>query len=203
MNLSLNAKRLRIVLFIAMALLLVGAVGGFILARSKLQSFASSISQMEADSTSIDGSIETYKQLQDKLKQSEDIKTKVNSITVPTTEYPVSVISNVTGIAKQAGVTINSINYGESSDTAKTTPQAPAGGAPTATPEATQTTPAGVTKKEVNVVLATPVDYDALMAFIKAIETDEMYMHINRITLTKSEGNTVTVQPLIIEVYTK
>ena len=204
MKLTLNAKRLRIILMVGILLVTIGAVGGFMLARNRLQTFATSISQMEADASSVDSNIEALKKLQVTLKGTEDIKAKLNSITVPTSEYPVSVIANVTSIAKRSGIKLTSINYGEATDTKKATPQAGTLGAtaaPQPAPEAA--TPSGVTKKTVTAVVESPVDYTAFMNFIKGIETDTMYMHITRITLTKAEGKTVTVQPLTIEVYTK
>lgn len=206
LKVSLNAKSFRIVLLIVMLLLVIGAVGGFIFARNKLETFASSISQMEADASQVDGNIEALKKLQVSLKDTQDITAKVNAITVPASDYPVAVIGNVTAIAKRSGVKLSSVNYGESADTPTAqTPPSGTGTPPAITPQTTQEAPvpAGVTKKTVNVVVESPVDYTAVMNFIKNIETDNMYMHINRITLTKAEGTSVTLQPLAIEVYTK
>ena len=95
MKLSLNAKSLRIVLLACILLLIAGAVVGFIFARKQLQAFATSISQMETDASSVDSSIATLKQLEVTLKGTEDIKAKANSLTVPASDYPVSVITNM------------------------------------------------------------------------------------------------------------
>lgn len=210
MKLSLNAKSLRIVLLVCILLLIAGAVVGFILARNQLQAFATSISQMETDASSVDSSISTLKQLEVTLKGTEDIKSKASSLTVPASDYPVSVITNIKSIAERSGVKLSSINYGDSSASGSSAPSTaapstPAGGtaspaAPT-TPQAAQ--PSGVTKKTVSVSTESPVNYNAFMSFIKGIETSDMYMHITKLSITKADGNSVNVQPFTVEVYTK
>jgi len=205
MKLTISPKSLRSVLLVVILVLIAGTIAGFIVARNQLQEFAASISQMEVNAASVDSNIETLKKLQVTLKEAEDIKAKTNSITVPASEYPVSVIANITAVAKQAGVKLTSINYGDASTPSGATQTTPNGGAATGTaPAPTQaTTPSGVTKKTVNVTVESPVSYDALMNFIKGIETDDMYMHITKISLTKADGKTVSTQPFTIEVYTK
>ena len=206
MKLTLDAKLLRIILLAGMLLLVCGAVAGFIFAQKKLQEFATSISQIEADAAAGDGNIAALQQLQDTLKTTQDIKTKADSIAVPASDYPVVVIQNITNIANRAGVKLTSVSYGDStSPTAQPTP----GG--TATPvnpgavtaPATGIEPSGVTKKTINVTTESPVNYDALMSFLRGIETDDMYMHITKVSITKADGNSVTTQPFVIEVYVR
>lgn len=211
MKKSLNAKSLRVILAASMLLLIAGAVAGFIFAQKQLQAFATAISQIEADAAVGDDNIITLKQLETTLKDVRDVKSKADSIAVPTSDYPVAVIKNITNIANKSGIPLTGISYsdGDSSTTAATGTPTPTTPAPTtATPGATATpstvtTPTGVTKKTINVSTASPVSYDNLMNFLKRIENDDMYLHITKVSLTKSEGNTVTTQPFIIEVYVR
>jgi len=211
MKLHLNAKNLRIVLIAGMILIMAGAVMGFILARNELQKFATSISQMEANAASVDNDVATLKQLQTTLKANQDIKDKANAIAVPSSDYPVKVIANVTEIANKAGIKLTSINYGNETSAAPGNTGAaqttPAGGTTTSPPAPNTTdttgvaTPSGFTKKTINVSTEPSVDYNALMSFIKGIETDDMFLHITRLSLAKGVDGSVTVQPFTIEVY--
>lgn len=210
MKLTLNAKILRIILFVSMVLIVAGAAAGFIFARKELQAFATSISQLEADAASVDSNVETLKQLETTVKENGDIKAKAEAIAVPASQYPVAVIANITEIANQAGVSLTSINYGDgagntASGTPQTTPTTDGTSAvPGSTPApAAGATPSGVTKKTVNVTTESPVNYDALMKFIKGIETDDMFMHITKISLTKGIDNSVNTQPFTVEVYVR
>lgn len=202
MKLTLDAKKLRIILLVVMLILVVGTVAAFIFARKELQSFATSISQMEADAASVDSNIAALKQLEGTIDEVRDVKSKADSIAVPASEYPVAVIANINKIASKAGVTIASISYGDTSaDSNAANPVPPSSTGVTAPPATTS--PSGMTKKTVNVALESPVDYDALMNFIKGIETDDMFMYITKVSLAKSSDNAVNTQPFTIEVYTK
>jgi len=208
MKITLNAKVFRTILIVAILILTSGAIAGFIFTKQKLQEFATSINQIEADAAAGDGNIAALKQLGDKLKTTQDIKAKADSIAVPSSDYPVKVIQNITDIASSAGVRLTAISYGGATDASGA--QAVPGGAaaaPVTTPGTTAPVTgaagavSGATKKTINVTTESPVNYDALMNFLRGIETDDMYMHITKVSMTKAEGNTVTTQPFIIEVY--
>ncbi len=208
MKITLNAKVLRTILLVVMFLLISGSVAGFIFAKSKLQEFATSISQIEADAAAGDGNIATLQQLEGTLEKTRDIKTKVDSIAVPAIDYPVVVIQNITDIASKAGIGLTSVSYGDSAETSSTqsTPSAtttPGVGTTTAPTAGTAQTVSGATKKTINVTTESPVSYDVLMSFLRGIESDDMYMHITKVSMTKTTGNLVTTQPFTIEVYVR
>ncbi len=208
MKITLNAKILRIILLMLMLLLISGSVAGFIFAKSKLQEFATSISQIEADAAAGDGNIEALQQLEGTLEKTRDIKTKVDSIAVPAADYPVVVIQNITDIAAKAGIELTSVSYGDSTETPTTqstpgTTTTPGVGTTTAPAAEAPQTVSGATKKTINVTTESPVSYDVLMSFLRGIESDDMYMHITKVSMTKETGNLVTTQPFTIEVYVR
>lgn len=214
LELSLTANVLRIILLVTVILLTTGGVAGFIVAQGTLQKFAASISQTEVDAAAVDGNIAKFKQLETTLKNTQDIKNKADSIAIPASDYPVAVIANITNIAKESNVDIQSIGYGDNTTTGAaassgTTPTpTPTTSTPTTLPNGApipgNTTPQSTSaKKTVNVTLKSPLDYTSLMSFIKRIENNSTYLHITSISLTKAEANSVTVLPFTIEVYTR
>lgn len=210
---TFTAKNLRAILVTTVLLLFVGTVAGFNFAKDKLQEFAVSIRQTEIDAATGDNSIAKLKEIEKTLDDIKDVKKKADSIAVPLSSYPVAVINNINAIAAKSGVTIASINSSDN-ETEGSTP--PSTSAPTAAPTQPGTTPqngtnapqstaapTGVTKKSINVTVTSPVEYSALMQFLRNIENDKMFLHTTKVSMTKAEGTMVTTQQFVIEVYVR
>jgi hypothetical protein len=210
MKYTLTAQNLRILLGIGALLLVVGTATGFIFAQQKLQEFASTIIQLETDAKATNDSITTLQQLSTTLEGYKDVKQKAESITVSTSDYPVEVIKSITKLAGESNVKLTDISYGndaaQGGESGVVPPEGTAAAPlPTAAgePAASTSTPEGVEKKTINVSVESPVDYNQFMLFLKKIETNDTYLHVTKISMSKGPENTITVQPFVIEVYVK
>ena len=203
MKTHLNAKNLRILLSVVMLLMAAGAVTGFIFAQKQLQEFATSISQIEADAKAGDDNVETLNNLETTLEGVRDVKVKADSVAVPAAKYPVAVMNNISNLAAKSGVSLTAISYNDAEVSAGTTPQPATPDATTTPATTTPAAPSGVSKKMINVTPQSPVSYSSFMSFLRRIENDDMYLHVTKVSITKGEGNTITTQPLIIEVYVR
>ncbi len=200
---GLTAQRLRVVLIIGMVIITVAATAGFMYAKAGLDAYALAISSLNADAQSGNTNILTLKNLQTRLDNEQDLVNETRGIVGSSAGYTDTVINNISSIARNSGVSVTSINFVDDAETGAAT-TAPT----TATPAAPGTTPApvatsGVTKKIVSVTLANPLSYDALMSFLKNLESNELKMQPTNVSMTKDKGSLVTTQPFTLEVYVR
>lgn len=201
MKRALTARRLRIILIVTMVLVILGAGGGFIYAKTGLDSYVASIRQLNADADSGNSNIVTLKNLKTKLEQEQTLINKTHAIIADNSTYADTIINSITDIANSSGVAMTSLEFVDDAAAATTGTAAPA----TTTPAAPSTTPvlAGVTKKSITVTLKSPLSYSSLMKFLAGIEMSTPKMQINTVTLSKDTGDNVATQAFTIQVYVR
>lgn len=200
----MTAKRLRIVLLVSMLLVIAGVAGGFLFVERSLRSYANTISRLNADAQSGDQNIQTLKNLQTRLDSEQDTIAAARSVVADNATFSDQVISDISRIASESGVTITSLEFAKEAGTAAT----PGAAAPAATPGQTTTTattpaPAGVTKKSVTLALQSPLNYSNLLNFIQKVESNDLKMQLTSVTMAKEKADAVTTQTFTIEVYVR
>lgn len=201
MKKGMTARKLRIVLFIVMFAIFGLAAGGFMYAKSGLDSYATSISKLNADAESGDSNIQTLRKLKTTLEQERSTIEQARSVVASSTDYADKVISNISSIASESGVTITSIEFSDAAGSATAGTTSPPQGTGTTAPAGS--TPAGLTKRSVLVSIKTPLEYTTLMKFIGAIESNTLKMQLTNLNLTADSGGQVNTQALTIEVYVR
>lgn len=200
---TLTAKRLRILLFGFMVVIIVAIAGGFLLVQRSLQGYATDISKLNADANSGDQNIRTLVQLEERLRDESSTIESARSVVADNATYSDRVINDISKIASQSGVSITSLEFSQDAATSpgSPTPTPP----PTAgmTPTLASPAPQGVTKKTVTVAVESPVRYSNLMNFIQGIESNDLKMQLTSVSLTKDKGDTVATQTFSIEVYVR
>ena len=204
---EMTASKLRLILSIMMLLALVSASVSFYFAQSKLKEYAVTISQLNATAQNGNDNLQTLQNLQKRLEDERETMTKARSIVAQSQQYLYQdqIVQDLSRIAGDNGVVITQFDFAS-------TTSAVGGGeaALAALPSDTETTspvpavPTSSLKSQtVNVTIKSPLPYDNLMNFIKAIELNPMKMQIAAISLAKDTGNNVSSQAFTIEVYVR
>jgi uncharacterized protein (UPF0333 family) len=204
---GISATKLRLLLSISIALLIAAMIGSFLFIHSKLNTYASEISALNADAQSGDANIQTLKTVQERLDAEKRTIVDARSIVAESANFSDVAISNISRIAKDTGVNITSFEFADSSSNASTTPTSattPAAATPgTADAGAPATAASGITKRVVTVTIESPLPYNKLMDFIRRIETNDLKMQLSSVSMAKGEGNNVSTQTFSIEVYVR
>jgi hypothetical protein len=196
---------LRLILSIGLALAIVGAGIIFTLASTQLRDVATTVSHKVADAKASQNNLANLKKIEKFLADNKEAVTRANDIVAESKsyEYQNQIINDLKTYAAASGVSIKSFDFSAGNSATPTTP-APAAGA-TATPSAEPAaTPAAPTLKSttVSITLDSPLVYNNLLHFVKAIEQNLTKMQISAITLSKGAGNNqVTTDALSSEVY--
>lgn len=195
---ALTATKLRLILFISMVLIIVAATVGFYFAQQKLAEYATAISSLNASAQAGNENLQTLRSLENKLNEEREAMTKARSIVAQSQQYLYQdqIVKDLSKIAGDNGVVITQFDFA-SNGTDTSGGSAPAATAPSQAPAS------GLKSETVTVTIKSPLQYSALMNFIKAIELNPLKMQIASISLTKDEGSAVTSQTFAIEVYVK
>lgn len=205
MNGSMTAARLRLILIVVIFLVIAAVAGGFLFAHRSLTGYAAQISQLNADADSGDQNIATLRTLENRLDMERATIESARSVVADNATFAERVVSDITRIAAQSGVTITSLEYVDSG-----TPSSGSSAAPAPTPttpsapgQATTTAPTGINKKSISVAVESPIDYTKLMTFIRNIEANRLKLQISTVSLTKEDGNKVGTQSFSIGAYVR
>jgi len=198
---NLTASKLRIILSLTLFLIIGAAVGGFSYARTILSQYSVEVSHKKVDAQASSGNISSLEEIKRQLANDQDVITKANALK-SANEFPeFAIVDEVTHYANQNGLAIESFDFSNSST-------ATSGGAP-ATPATPGTvTPGAKTSKNgvyISVTLKAPVDYAKLLQFMSDLDQSLPKMQIQGINIgpdTKSI-NSVIVQPIVIQMYTR
>jgi hypothetical protein len=195
----LTATGLRIILSIS--LFLIAAIGAtlFSVANKTLKGVAIDTSHTVADASAGQANLQNLQKLEENLKTKQAIVDRAANIVAESRsyEYQNQIINDLNDYAKRAGVSILTIDFSGGNPTgAPTTPTTPA--------PVPSTTVNGVKSTSVAITLKNPVDYYAVLRFVKSIEQNLTKMQISNIGLSKNtDGNGVSTDALNIEVYIK
>jgi hypothetical protein len=198
---TLTATKLRLLLIIGMILIVVSAIAGFYFAQQMLSKYASEISNLNANAEAGNDNIQTLRSLEDQLANEREAMTKARSIVAQSQQYLYQdqIVEDLSKIAGDSGVVITQFDFASTTGT----PGATSGSTTPPPASSTPSVTSGLKSETVNVTIKSPLQYTALMNFIKAIELNPLKMQIASISLTKDEGSTVTSQAFTIEVYVK
>lgn len=188
----LTATRLRIILSVSMFVTIAIATAIAWLAYAQLRGLAVDVSHTTLDANASQNNIQTLQRIQQKLAGEKDVIERARGIVADsqTYQYQDQIINDLQKYAAKAGVAITNLDF-----TASTTTTAP----PAA---GTAVAPAGVKSTSASITLKTPIDYDALLRFLRSIEQNLTKMQISRISLSKgTTGSEVLSEVLTIEVY--
>lgn len=196
---GLTAVKLRTILISSILLLIVLCIVGFWYFRTQLVSYSENVLLVRAAATISTDDIAKLKQLKTDLGKDVVAVTRAKNIVADgqTYKYQDQIINDVNVYAKSSGVSINGFTF----NTASTAAGTPAAGAA----QAAGTAPAGLKSVTASVDIKSPVNYQAIMKFIHALELNLTKLQLSGVSLQKSttDPTQVTVSPLTIEVYTR
>jgi hypothetical protein len=183
-----SPARLRIFLLVSVILMVAVLVGGFIYASIWLADSASKIKAKNYSnvSGSIDGKQMT--DLQQDVNSNKSNSIKATSLIVPSKTYENIIHQDLSKYANEIGIPIG--DYSLSQKPSFMTTDAPI---------------TGVQPQFVSVSISGPVQFNKLLEFIQAIESNVPKMKISGINISSVSGQNsmVSVKPIIIEVYTQ
>lgn len=195
-KIHLTPTSLRIILSVSMFVILAFAALLASVSYTGLKRVAIDVSHTSADAGASQDNLRLLKQIQDELEKDKDIVNRANSIVAESKSYQYQdqILADLNNYANRAGIAITNIDF-SSTTTTTTTPSTPT--TPTAPP------PAGVKSTSVSVTLKNPIDYNALLRFVKSIEQNLTKMQISKIALAKDASGGVSTEALTIEVYVR
>ncbi len=224
---GLNATKLRMILFVSMALILIAGGVAFWFMRVMLVDFANEVRNTTLESATTSNDIVKLEGLKKVLDNEKDDVERAGDILADTESYIYQerIIDDLNKYSKLAGVKIVSITFnstGSDAGGSSTAPVAetpptegePAGGEMTGGEAGFEgesidapvaATPLSTVSITVN--LTTPAKYENVMQFLRYIEYNTPKMQVRGVSLTNSSSGTDKLQLLVpsfdIEVYTK
>ena len=187
MKSDMKASNLKNILLITVIVLSAGLVIGFYFTQDWLKQLTIETNKIiySPDVTVIDNDNSAP------VEQSEvkSLTAKTMSLIAPSQNYRIMIDNDLKKYAAESGVTINGI--AENTDiTNKYEPL---------------TLHGGIKTKKIAITVGSPVDFASLMRFIKAIETNTPKIQIASLSISKVRANndSVTVEPIIIEIYVR
>lgn len=193
---QLTPVKLRVILLVSLALVIIGACAIFYFANTSLRQTATTVSHKVADAEASRNNLENLKKIEKFLNEHKETIERVNSIVADSQSYQYQdqIIFDLNAYAAKANISITSYDFGGAAATAATGAQASATPAPA--------TVGSLKSTSVSVTVANPVDYNNLLRFIKSVEQNLTKMQISKVSLSKAtEGNSVSTDAFNIEVY--
>src|SRR5919202_1152330 len=194
-NHQLTATSLRIVLIISIFLIASLSVVGFSMVVDGLTNTAVDTSKTVGEANNSRNNVQNLQRIQTILSENKQTVERASSIVAESKSYQYQdqIISDLTGYATRAGISITNFDFSGATTPAITnTPTKPT------TPKST--TP-GVNSISVSVTVKNTVNYDNLLRFIYSIEQNLTKMQISRVGLSKESTGGVTSDALVIEVF--
>lgn len=190
-------------------LLIGGIIAGILLSgvgfwyfRSQLVSYAEQVKTDAVAASVSSNDISRLQQLQRQLKEDEVAVTRAKNIVADSKfyKYQDQIYKDVTAYANSSGVEISSVTFDSDTTASNGSVPTPAPAAGAVPPVAV---PAGLKSSTATISLKSPVKYDAFMKFIHSIELNLTKMQISGISMTKLQADTIAVNPIALEVYTR
>lgn len=197
---GMTAQKLRLLLFVGIALLIALSAAGFWFAHKQLVGFAEEVRTTTAIANASTQDLANLQSLKTQLAEDADTVERTKSIVADSQYYAYQdqIIKDINTYANRAGVTITGYTFntaatGAASQAAASTPAA-----------AGAQTVAGLKSVSVSVAIKSPVKYNSIMNFIHAIEQNLTKMQLAGVSLTKDpQSDNVTANSLNLEVYTR
>jgi len=185
----MKATSLRTTMIFAVFIIVLIATTGFYYAQGWLSEFATEVNNTTSKPKvgESDSDAQALKQLQNEIASNQASGNKANSITVSSQNYQTQVTQDLNKYASDNSISITNYSF-----------EKPAG---------IKTSPSvnGSQSNFVTITLSDPIPFTNLMKFIKSIESNLPKMQLTGINLSRASNSDsdVTVEPLVIEVYTK
>lgn len=158
---SFSPQNLRAILFVLLALIIVGGGGLFYLGLQDLRDYATQVNHTIADAEASGTQVQALQSLKGELAQSEQLINKATQMFATPANYQSQAIGDIRNYANAAGVTISRTSF---------EPEA-------AGPFRTMT-----------VSLQSPVSYNGLIRFLDGIEGNIPKMQVSNISLSHVTG---------------
>lgn len=191
---SMTATKLRVILICCIMLLFVLSAAVFWFFRTQLEAYASQVQTDTAAATISTKDVARLQELQRKLQEDKIAVTRAKNIVADSKyyQYQDQIISDITTYARNAGVTITSFTF--NTDTAGSV--GAVGGAPTQS-----LPPTGLKTTTASIAIKFPVSYINIMNFVHSIEINLTKMQLSGISISRTAGGNVQINPITIEVY--
>jgi hypothetical protein len=191
-NRPLTATTLRLILVCSLFGITLLGTAAFTFIYRQLKVAATDTSHVVADAKASQNTLQTLKQVEQKLRDDKAVVERAGSIVADSQSYQYQnqVINDINDYASKAGIGITNIDFATTSTTPSTAPKSPL------------ITPTGVAATSISVTLSNPVPYDNFLRFIHSIEQNLTKMQLTRVSLAKGTmGNDITSEALTIQVY--
>lgn len=198
---GMTAQKLRLLLLVCIALLIILSAAGFWFAHKQLVSFAEQVRETTAIANASTQDLTNLQALKTKLAEDADTVERTKNIVADSQYYAYQdqIIKDINTYASRAGVTITGYTFNSQTGSTGT----PAPSAATA-PNAGNPSVAGLKSVSVSIAIKSPVKYGNIMNFVHAIEQNLTKMQLAGISITKdSQSDNVTANSLNVEVYTR
>lgn len=201
---GMTATKLRLVLSVVIFITIVGAVTGFYFAYTKMSEYATSISHLNAQAQTGDDDIKKLESLDAKMQEQAEVIKKARSIVAQSQQYRYQdqIVGDLSRLANNNGVVITQFSFASSGTKSAAPSVAESPAAPVPSPGDVPAT-SGLKSETVTVTFKSPLSYDNLLNFIKAIEQNPLKMQIARVSIAKGDGTTVSSDTFTIEVYVR
>ena len=207
---QLTPSQLRIILVLSLLLAIGLGIGGFILLRGVLAAKATEISQIATEVKGLSDNIRKLESAEKTLKANQNVEVKAREMLadIQSYQYQDRIVQDLKAIAGTSGVNIKNVDFMVSQTSASAVvPQAPAQGTPeVATP--TSNLPGGINQTKATITIESPVSYNSLLLFIRALESNSMKMQVSKVSITGAGASSeaknkdqVTSEAFVIGVY--
>lgn len=196
----LTPTRLRLVLSITIALIVIAGGGLFYLAYNRLSEIAAETGQSAASARESEDTLARLQSLRSDLDARSDAINRTSNVMANSQNYAYQdrLVNDLTVYATRANLSIKNISF----SAAQAQAAAPAAADGTADPAATGA-PAGLNKATVDITLESPVNYQDLLNFLHYVEQNLTKLKISKVVMSKSQSDGVTIDMLNLEVYVR
>lgn len=204
---GLGPTQLRMILVFGIVTILIASAVGFWFFRGWLESYAAGVSEEAQKAELTSNEVTALQNVQKQLDENRVAVNRAQNIVADSKSYSyqTQIMNDINKYAANSGIVVTGYTFGSDGSTenpnASASPNPDAGAAAAATPA-----PAGLKTTSVSLTIASPVPYQSIMKFMRAIETNLTKMQLTGISMTQdseNKGDFVSVDPLTIEVYVK
>lgn len=158
---SFKPQTLRGILFVILALIIIGGVGLFYLGLGEIRKYAIEVNHTVADAEASGGQVQALQNLKGQISQSEALINKANQMFATPSNYQTQAINDIRTYAATSGVKITKTSFDDTTD--------------------------GTTRTMI-VSLQSPTSYTGLIKFLDGIEGNIPKMQVSNIGLGHVPG---------------
>lgn len=193
---AISASLLRWILLATIILIVLAGASVFYFAYTQLEKTASETGERVATARESEDTLQRLQSLQAELESKREIINTTSSVMADSQNfaYQDRIINDLTIYASRANLSIKNISFAAAPATTATAPVTTDGSPPPAAA-------AGMKKATVDITLESPINYQNLLNFLHYVEQNLTKLKVNRVVMTKSDGDNVSIDILNLEVY--